>query len=87
MITFLDKNKTSSNIIKKLEEFIEKEEYETDSIQIDIEQIGNIAIQMQDDKIIINIKQFIQSHKSMYLYSMKFKYFFNTIWLICSRFS
>ena len=65
MITFLEENKTPSNVTTKLEEFIEAEEYETDTIQIDIKEIGNIAIQMKDDNAITWMKQFIQSHKCM----------------------
>ena len=49
MISFLDENKISSYLITKLCDYLKEEEFETDSIYIDIEDgIGNIAIGMRD---------------------------------------
>ena len=69
---FLKENKISSNIITKLENYISEEEYETDSIYIDIEEVGNIANQMREEKVIRLIMQLIQTNKSMNVFSFLF---------------
>ena len=72
MRVFLVKNKISQNIITHLHEYIEKEEFDTDTIQIDTEINGNIAIQIQDKKVLTLIQQFIRSHKCMFIQYISF---------------
>ena len=66
MISFLMENKTPSNMITKLKNYIDDEEFETDTIYIDIEDnIGNIANHIKDQSIIMSITHFIKTNKSM----------------------
>ena len=69
LITFFVKCKLRSETITKLQKYIKEEEYETDSILIDIEDnILNLLHQMNDKKATFLINQFIQTHFSMSLY-------------------
>ena len=65
-MTFLSEKETSSKAIKNLKKYIEEEQFETDSIHMDIEDnIGNIANKMQNKTMMILINQFITTNKSM----------------------
>ena len=70
----LQTNKTSTNLITELYEYIEQEEFDTDSIQLDVQINGNIAIAIKDKTISIHIKQFIQSHRSMFFRCIRCHY-------------
>ena len=66
MISFLMENKTWSDMITKLKNFVKDEEFETDSIYMDIEDnIGNIANHIKNESFIMSISQFIKTNKSM----------------------
>lgn len=67
MYAFLEKNKICSNQITELHEYIQQEEFDTDSVQIDVEINGNIVFNIQDEKFIILLQQFVQSHTSMFI--------------------
>ena len=55
-------------MMEKLKIFIQEEEFETDSIFMDIEQdIGNIATKMSNQTMITFLKQFITMHQSMFV--------------------
>ena len=64
---FLRRNKISEEMIAKLHEYVKEEEYETDTICLDINYVGNIANHMNDQKCILWIRQFIQAQKRMLL--------------------
>ena len=65
MLTLVEKE-TSSDIITKLQNFIGIEDYDTDSIQMDIEDnIGNIQNEIGDRTIMSTMTQFIMSNKRM----------------------
>ena len=69
LVSFLEENKVRSDILTKLQNYIKTEEFETDSILMDIDNnIGNIYNEMNDETIIISTKQFIQIHKSMLIH-------------------
>ena len=52
-------------MISKLQKYIEDQEFETDSIQMDIEeQIGNIADELKDSTIMLFITRFVKNNKS-----------------------
>ena len=66
LISFLEESKTSSEIITKFQDYIENEQYETECIQIDIEEnIGNISREITDKRIMARINQFVISNRSM----------------------
>lgn len=66
LISFLKNGNISSVAITKFQQYISDEEYETDSIQMDIEdRIGNINHATKNEVIMVRLKQFIISNKSM----------------------
>ena len=66
LTSFLEESKTSSEIITKFQDYIENEQYETECIQIDIEEnIGNISREITDKRIMARINQFVISNRSM----------------------
>ena len=72
MITFLTKTNVSPDGIKKLCQYVIDEEFDTDSIYIDIDSdgyiIGNIAQAMDNQRVMKLIKQFIRNNKSLVLF-------------------
>ena len=56
---FLRRNKISEEVIAELYNYVKEEEYDTDTICLDMDHVGNIANHMEDDKCISSIKQLI----------------------------
>ena len=52
-------------MVRKLENYIHFEEYETDSICMDMEEMGNVAHQINDNTVTILISVFVARFKSM----------------------
>ena len=66
LISFLEDKKVSSDIITKLQDYINGEEYDTDSIHIDIEgNIGNITGIFEDKTINARVNQFLIANKGI----------------------
>ena len=80
MIQFLKMsvNKISSKSITTLIEYIEEEEYDTDSLKMDLnynqhdlgKTNGNIANKIVDDHMMHKMMDFIMTNESMSLYAM-----------------
>ena len=70
VIAFLKEKQISSDAVAKLRNYLELEEFDTDSIYLDIDKdsngyiTGNIANAMDDEDIMISIVYFLQSNKS-----------------------
>ena len=66
-ISFLNRNKVPSDSITALIKYIQDEEFETDSIHIDIEDdIGNIRNAIKNNKSIVTlVNRLIANNKSM----------------------
>ena len=70
LVTHLKGNRTSDEMISKLQIYIEDEEFETDSIQMDDEEAqtgqitGNISSTMENHAMMIAIHQFVGNNKS-----------------------
>ena len=68
MAAFLEEKKISGDVTRKLFHYIEDEEFDTDSIQMDINirsaSKGNIAIVMNNDRLMIMMNTFIQNSNS-----------------------
>ena len=70
MVTFLDEKRIPSDTITKLQNYLEDEQFDTDSIYLDIEDdidgnvIGNIAMIMNNATLLKIIRDFIQYNES-----------------------
>ena len=70
MITFLLVNTNKSDAVKKLKQYIEDEEFDTDSIKMDVDQDsdgqirGNIADQITNETVMTSLNSFIQTNAS-----------------------
>ena len=71
LISFLESSNVSTSLVTKLQEFFKTEEFETDTIYIDIEDdIGVIADGMENEAIMTSIHKFITTNRSMSLHSL-----------------
>ena len=62
----LEKNRICTFLIAKLRSYIDRDEFDTDSIQMDIEDnIGNLRNEIANDAVMAMINQFIYTNKSM----------------------
>ena len=83
-IQMLEERKVSSDMIDRLQNYIQNEEFETDTIYMDIEQnsngniIGNIADAMNNNTLMTLINGFIQNNRSYF----QFMYFTTPIFLV-----
>ena len=66
MMTFLEQKGISSDTLSKLKQYIQGEEFDTDSIYLDIEKdsdlIGNIAKKMHHENVMSLIRHFMESN-------------------------
>ena len=53
----------------KLENYIDQQAFETDTIRIDVKQIGNISNEIKNDNMMNLINHFIQTNECMSFYS------------------
>lgn len=70
VVAFLNETKSPSAMVHKLLEYFEYEEYDTDSVLLDVdERIDNIANHMENEAFMESIAEFILSQKSMFVYN------------------
>ena len=68
MISFLKEKNLSSDLVSKLQDYIERAEFDTDSIYMDLmDGIGNIKHHI-NDKTVILMTQFIQTNEGMTIF-------------------